>query len=150
MSIHFHRTLIVIALISLVTMACKRGEANGGAAAASAAVLHEQGLVGPLRNDTSADIVSWVDGQPVTDWASEIVKRDRAIQGYLQDANPEDAAQYGFRSGQHPSMAWSWFQDNPVGFNGLPFVLLKRSLISIQTIPTPRCARSPASGSAIR
>jgi hypothetical protein len=128
MSIHFHRTLIVIALISLVTMACKRGEANGGAAAASAAVLREQGLVGPLRNDTSADIVSWVDGQPVTDWASEIVKRDRAIQGYLQDANPEDAAQYGFRSGQHPSMAWSWFQDNPVGFNGLPFVLLKTIL----------------------
>jgi hypothetical protein len=128
MSIHFQGTLIVIALISLVMMACKRGEANGGAAAVSAAALHQQGLVGPLRNDTSADIVSWVDGQPVTDWASEIAKRDHAIQGYLQDANPEHAAQYGFRSGQHPSMAWSWFQDNPVGFNGLPFVLFKTIL----------------------
>ncbi len=128
MSIHFHRMLIAVALISLVAIACRQDEANGGAAAENAALLHKQGLVAPLSNDTSADIVSWVDGQPVTDWAAEIAKRDRAIQGYLADANPEHAVKYGFRSGQHPSMAWSWFQDNPVGFNGVPFVLFKTIL----------------------
>ena len=80
------------------------------------------------KDDSSEDIMSWVDGQVVTDWAAEIAKRDRAIDGYLNDADPDHAAKYGFRSGQNPQLAWNWFRDNPVGFNGVPFVLFKTIL----------------------
>jgi hypothetical protein len=64
----------------------------------------------------------------VTDWASEVTKRQRAIDGYLDDGDPVRAEKYGFRSGQNPRLAWSWFVDNPVGFNGVPFVLFKTIL----------------------
>ena len=80
------------------------------------------------KDDASDQIVSWVDGQVVTDWAAEITKRERAIQGYLDDADPVRAEKYGFRSGQTPRLAWSWFRNNPVGFNGVPFVLFKTIL----------------------
>jgi hypothetical protein len=82
-------------------------------------------IVAPPDDDRSSEIVSWVDGQVVSDWTAEIAKRDRAIEGYVNDSDPARAAKYGFRKGQHPRMAWSWFLDNPVGFNGVPFVLLK-------------------------
>ena len=72
--------------------------------------------------------MSWVDGQAVAEWAAEIAKREQAIDGYLNDADPEHAEKYGFRSGQNPRLAWSWFRDNPVGFNGVPFVLFKTIL----------------------
>jgi hypothetical protein len=84
--------------------------------------------VRPLQDDASEQIVSWVDGQIVTDWASEVEKRQRAIDGYLDDADPVRAEKYGFRSGQNPRLAWSWFRNNPVGFNGVPYVLLKTIL----------------------
>ena len=29
---------------------------------------------------------------------------------------------------RHPRLAWDWFRDNPVGFNGVPFVLFKTIL----------------------
>ncbi len=86
------------------------------------------GLVQPLQDDSSDQIVSWVDGQTVTDWPSEIAKRQRAIDGYLDDEDPVRAGKYGFRSGQNPRLAWSWFRNNPVGFNGVPFVLFKTIL----------------------
>ena len=89
---------------------------------------NQSGLVGPLKDDTSDEIVSWVDGQVVTDWPAEIAKRERAIDGYLDDADPGRAEKYGFRSGQNPQLAWSWFRNNPVGFNGVPFVLFKTML----------------------
>ena len=87
------------------------------------------GLVAPLADDPGDDIRSWVDGQVVTDWPAEIARRERAIQGYLNDDRRRAGRQkYGFRSGQHPRLAWSWFRDNPVGFNGVPFVLFKTIL----------------------
>src|SRR5688500_14706812 len=46
------------------------------------------GAIAPPAQDTSDQIVSWVDGQAVTDWASEIRKRDEAIDRYLNDADP--------------------------------------------------------------
>jgi len=88
----------------------------------------EGGPVGPMRDDSGAAIVSWVDGQAVTDWAAEIGKRERAIAGYLDDADPGRAEKYGFRSGHNPRLAWAWFRNNPVGFNGIPFVLFKTIL----------------------
>ncbi len=86
------------------------------------------GIVAPLKDDSSEEIVSWVDGEIVRDWTAEIVKRDRAIAGYLDDDDPARAQKYGFRSGQHPRLAWNWFTDHPVGFNGVPFVLFKTIL----------------------
>jgi mono/diheme cytochrome c family protein len=85
-------------------------------------------LVRPIRDHTPAQVVSWVDGQVITDWPAEISKRDQAIAEYLNDADPEHARQYGFRAGQHPRLAWNWFRNNPVGFNGVPFVLFKTIL----------------------
>ena len=121
--------LATAVLIAVTAWACNRGGGGNDApeyeAAAQAA---REGRVAPLQNDTSEDIVSWVDGEVVTDWAAEIAKRDRAIDGYLNDNDPARAQQYGFRSGQHPQLAWSWFKDNPVGFNGVPFVLFKTLL----------------------
>ena len=85
-------------------------------------------FVTPLADDSSADLVSWVDGQPVTDWTAEVAKRDKAIDGYLNDNDPGRAAKYGFRAGQTPRLAWDWFRENPVGFNGVPYVLFKTIL----------------------
>ena len=85
-------------------------------------------VVAPLADDGSDRIVSWVDKQEITDWATEIAKRDHAIEAYINDTDPVRAAKYGFRSGHTPQLAWSWFKDYPVGFNGVPFVLFKTIL----------------------
>jgi len=92
------------------------------------ATAAEPPLVEPVSDITSPEIRSTVDGAVVTDWHAEIAKRNHAIDRYLADNNPEHAAKFGFRSGQHPRLAWAWFRDNPVGFNGVPFVLLKTIL----------------------
>jgi len=128
MSIFRNRGLCSLAFVCAAVCACNRGRATENPQYAAAAQRAEARLVGPLRNDTSEEIVSWVDGQVVTDWTAEIQKRQRAIDGYLNDADPQHAQQYGFRSGQTPQMAWRWFRDNPVGFNGVPFVLFKTIL----------------------
>ena len=128
MSIYSNFRIGYILLVALAVCACNRGPANQNREYAAVAQPGAGGLVAPLKNDTSDEIVSWVDGQVVTDWAAEIEKRDRAINGYLNDADPARAAKYGFRDGQNPQLAWSWFQDNPVGFNGVPFVLFKTIL----------------------
>ena len=121
--------VILLALvIAIVACACGRGPARQPGDYAAAGGTTDGGLVGPLKDDTTEDIVSWVDGQAVTDWPAEISKRQRAIDGYLDDADPVRAGKYGFRAGQNPRMAWSWFRNNPVGFNGVPFVLFKTIL----------------------
>ena len=119
--------LVPILLAGLAVYACGRGAATTpryDVAPGSA----EGTFVAPLADDTSAEIVSWVDRQVVTDWSAEVDKRERAIAAYLSDDDPVRAEKYGFRSGQHPRLAWSWFLDHPVGFNGVPFVLLKTIL----------------------
>jgi hypothetical protein len=128
MSIYKNRRLLSIALVAVAVCACSRGPGNESREYPSAEGPANGGLVGPLKDDTSAEIVSWVDGQVVADWPAETTKRERAIEGYLDDADPVRAEKYGFRSGQNPRLAWSWFRDNPVGFNGVPYVLLKTML----------------------
>jgi RoxA-like, cytochrome c-like len=128
MSIDTHRRVLCVGLIAFATYACGGGPAKDNGAYPAAGGARSEGLVAPLSDDSSAEIVSWVDGKPVTDWAAEIAKRDQAIQGYLNDDDPGRAEKYGFRRGQNPRVAWSWFRDNPVGFNGVPFVLLKTIL----------------------
>ena len=128
MPIDRNRQLLGLALAVVTVCGCNRGSGNTGPEYAAAKERASAGLVGPLADDTSDQIVSWVDGQVVTDWAAEITRRDHAIQGYLDDADPVHAEKYGFRSGQNPRLAWAWFQDNPVGFNGVPYVLFKTIL----------------------
>jgi hypothetical protein len=127
MRIYDDRNVWCALLVLLAAWGCNRGS-DEGPQYAEAAERAEAGLVAPLADDTSDDIMSWVDGQVVTDWAAEIDRRDRAIKGYLNDTDPVRAARYGFRSGQHPQLAWRWFLDNPVGFNGVPFVVFKTLL----------------------
>src|ERR1700716_2304745 len=128
MSIHRNRARFLIALAAAIACACSRSRTTENREYAVAAGTANAGLVGPLKDDTSEQIVSWVDGQAVTNWAAEITKRDRAIEGYLDDTDPVRAEKYGFRSGQNPRLAWSWFRNNPVGFNGVPYVLFKTIL----------------------
>jgi hypothetical protein len=122
------RPLACIALFAVLACACRGQAPDQRAATTAAAAKGTAGLVGPLATDTSAEIVSWVDGQVVTDWAIEISKRNAAIDGYLSDTDPARSEKYGFRRGQNPQLAWSWFRDYPVGFNGVPFVLFKTIL----------------------
>lgn len=134
---HNRLALPAILLTALTIGACTSSQSNDGPENAAAATAASAGMVAPLRNDTSDEIVSWVDGEAVTDWAAEIAKRERAIQAYLDDTDPERAQKYGFRSGQHPRLAWEWFRDYPVGFNGVPFVLFKTILDLDPEHPNP-------------
>ena len=112
-------------VVAIAVSACGRDPAAESTVNTAAATRAGAGIVAPLEDDGSEEIVSWVDGRVVVDWMAEIGKRDQAIERYINDSDPAHAQKYGFRSGQHPQMAWSWFRDNPVGFNGVPFVLLK-------------------------
>ena len=115
-------------MLALAASACSRGADNPPAQARDVPRSVAGALVAPPADDTSDQIVSWVDGRAVTDWTAEIAKRERAIERYLNDTDPDRAEQYGFRTGQNPQLAWSWFRNNPVGFNGVPFVLFKTLL----------------------
>jgi mono/diheme cytochrome c family protein len=128
-----------VALLAVILSAgCNRGQASNQRSEYGGAANDAQaGLVAPLKDDSSEDILSWVDGGVVSDWSAEIAKRDQALERYLSDTDPGRAAKYGFRSGQHPRLAWSWFLDNPVGFNGVPFVLLKTILDLDPNHPNP-------------
>ena len=114
--------------VSAATMWACGGQGSDSRDPAAVPSRVDGGIVGPVRDDSGPAIVSWVDGQVVTDWAAEIGKRERAIAGYLDDTDPGRAEKYGFRSGQNPRLAWAWFRNNPVGFNGIPFVLFKTIL----------------------
>jgi mono/diheme cytochrome c family protein len=118
---------ICISLVVLGVGGCQRSGSDAPEYTA-AAESAKAGLVAPLADDTATDIMSWVDGQVITDWTAEIARRDQAIAGYLDDADAGRAAKYGFRSGQNPRLAWAWFRNNPVGFNGVPYVLFKTIL----------------------
>ncbi len=78
-----------------------------------------------LDSGTSDGFVSWVDRQPITDWNAEIKKRDKAIYQYLNVNDPATSGKYGFSNNHTPATAWKWFEESPVGFGGLPFVLWK-------------------------
>ena len=63
-------------------------DASEEEATTTAAATGTAGLVGPLTNDTSEDIVSWVDGQVVTNWPAEIGKRDQRHRRLLERHRP--------------------------------------------------------------
>ena len=117
--------LCIITLAAIASYACTTAPEDADRSYSGPRRTASAALAGPLENDESDEIVSWVDGQVVTDWASEIERRQQAIDAYLNDTDPGRATEYGFRSGQHPRLAWRWFSDNPVGFGGVPYVLFK-------------------------
>src|SRR5262245_8660302 len=104
-------TLSIVTFVMASVGACGRQTATDAPEYKAAAQAAQAGFVAPLEDDSADEIMSWVDGQPVSDWASEIAKREKAIDGYLNDADAERAAKYGFRSGQHPRLAWEWFRN---------------------------------------
>ena len=63
-------TMVTMASIAAVVCACS-GPANESRQTVAERAANESGLVSPLKSDTSDQIVSWVDGQVVTDWAAE-------------------------------------------------------------------------------
>src|SRR5688572_8479273 len=128
MPIRTNHRILAVALVAAAMGACGDRPTDEPREVADQRARSARGLVGPLADDTREEILSWVDGEVVTDWAAEITKRDRAIEAYLDDTDPGRAETYGFRSGQNPQLAWSWFQNNPVGFNGVPYVLFKTIL----------------------
>src|ERR1700741_1452212 len=134
-------SFVCIALSSVLVWSCGRGTSSEETKPATTAAATSDGLVGPLKDDSSNAILSWVDGQVVSDWRAEIEKRDRAIGGYLSDTDDVRAAKYGFRKGQNPQLGWSWFRDYPVGFNGVPFVLFKTILDLDPNDPDPALQR---------
>src|SRR5688500_9296346 len=112
-----NRLAFVAFLVGFTAAGCGGSSGTDAPAYTAAAASAKAGLVTPLADDSASEIMSWVDGQVVTDWPAEVARRDAAIAGYLNDNDPARAAKYGFRSGQTPQLAWSWFRDNPVGFN---------------------------------
>jgi hypothetical protein len=128
---------ITVFVLAIAVVACVRNAGYDASEYKVAAERAKSGFVAPLQDDTAADIMSWVDGAPVTDWNAEIHKREGAIEGYLNDADPGRAEKYGFRSGQNPKMGWDWFNNNPVGFNGVPYVLLKTIFDLYPNDPNP-------------
>lgn len=77
---------------------------------------------------TGDGMISWVDGERWTDWQVERTKREQTIRQYLYETDPDLAAEWGFRQegyAQTPFLGWKWFEEAPIGFGGVPYVLLK-------------------------
>jgi hypothetical protein len=134
-------SFLYVAIALLAVSSCRATPDANRQPEYDAAARADAQFVAPLPDDESDQILSWVDGKAVTDWAAEITKRDHAIDAYLNDSDPARAAKYGFRDGQNPRLAWSWFKDNPVGFNGVPFVLFKTILDLDPNHPNPTLRR---------
>ena len=61
-------------------------------------------------------------------WAEERARRQAELEGYLRDTDATRAKKYGFRDGHHPALAWDWFSAHPIGYGGVPYVLLQTIL----------------------
>jgi len=76
-------------------------------------------------------LISWVDGEAWQNWDQERKKREDAINCYLREDRSQLVKKWGFRTKgrpQNPALAWKWFEEAPVGFGGVPYVLLKTIL----------------------
>ena len=117
--------------VGVALLACGGAPSAENPEYAAAASRAEAGLVAPLRDDTSEDIVSWVDGQVVTDWAAEIAKRQRAIDGYLNDE----------RSGPRREVRFSQRTESPAGLELVsrqPGRVQRRAVRPLQDHSRPR------------
>lgn len=58
-------------------------------------------------------------------WTDERQRRNGELIAYLQDNDPQRAGAYRFREGHSPALAWNWFDRHPIGYGGVPYVLLQ-------------------------
>ena len=86
----------------------------------------KSGLVAPMEDDSAADIMSWVDAAPVTDWGAEIQKRDRGDRGLSQRRRCGPGGEVP-ASAAVRARGWRGTGSTTIrsDFNGIPFVLLK-------------------------
>jgi predicted small lipoprotein YifL len=70
---------ITVLVLAVALAACGRKAGYDAPEYKAAADAAKSGFVAPLQDDSAADIMSWVDGAPVTDWNAEIQKRERDI-----------------------------------------------------------------------
>ena len=80
-------SLWIITLAAIPAYGCTAAPDDADVSYSGLRQTADAALVGPLENDESDAIVSWVDGQVVTDWASEIPRRQQAIDAYHLDAD---------------------------------------------------------------
>jgi len=71
-----------------------------------------------------------------TPWAQEMARRQSELEAYLRDTDPGRARKYGFRDGHTPALAWNWFSAHPIGYGGVPYVLLQ-TLLSLDPANEP-------------
>lgn len=83
------------------------------------------GDVSPPASGFASD--AWVQSGD-TPWAAERERREAQMRDYIADSDPARAAKYQFKSGHTPALAWNWFDQHPVGFGGVPYVLLQTLL----------------------
>ncbi len=63
-----------------------------------------------------------------TTWQQEQQRREEELYAYLNDTNSDRAKIYGFRTGHTPKLGWDWFDNHPIGYGGVPYVLLQTIL----------------------
>ncbi len=78
----------------------------------------------PPENGQASD--AWLES--ANSWSVERARRGTEIAAYLADQDAERAGLYGFSPAHSPALAWNWFDRHPVGFNGVPLVLLQTLL----------------------
>ncbi len=96
-----------------------------GLSGTASAADYTNGSGTPYEGD---GLISWVDGERWTDWPAERAKREKAIWDFLNETDSGLAAEWGFRQegyAQTPKLGWKWFEESPIGFGGVPYVLLK-------------------------
>jgi len=108
----------LVALIGLYTASCKQRNQD---ALLRAAQEGEQ-------KSPPDGLKSWANGQEIKNWQQERQIRQKVVYDYLNYDGSDSASKYGFREGQNPKLAWKWFEDSPIGFGGMPFVVLKTLL----------------------
>jgi hypothetical protein len=61
-------------------------------------------------------------------WPEERARRQALLDGYLRENDPAASRAYGFRGWHTPALAWNWFSEHPIGYGGMPNVLLQTLL----------------------
>ena len=61
-------------------------------------------------------------------WSEELKRRDDELDAYIIDKDAGRAKQYGFKNGHTPDLAWKYFDQHPIGYGGVPYVLLQTIL----------------------
>ena len=82
--------------------------------------------------DTSPPIAGhisdpWLTNE-ATSWQQERQRREDELDAYVNDTDATRSETYGFKKGHTPKLAWDWFDKHPVGYGGMPYVLLQTML----------------------